>query len=561
MRPSTTACEPVQGAAVLSLLSDETQAPPKLADVRSTTATGKRNSAEDTSRVRVLEQRASASRARDAAASPSSTSREESEEHRAVRSVYCEPDVEPHGSSKDNEDRSLAGRRLEQTRLPQDIPNLPAPVALNSAPAASSKTTLRTERNGPGSSPPPSKDHHAETHISSCQRCRQIADNQRKLSQRREYILTKRAQVEDERTHLPHVRDRAVSAQREFLNALSSSQQASSPPERYTRRLEELHEQVHQAHNELQSQEFIVQGLENELSDLEYRHGKKEKEFYAGLRFPVSSASSYVDDGVASIEQEESIVPSEEDDEDVASIVNDYYDKAGDITIERERLEEFEGDHRRAITIRANMVANGQEVFPLEKDFLHDYFHGRRKLIQSYLKVKAEAQKLHEQCVTRGYSVSQFAGADYLHRPLDQAGRFRVNSHNEKVVNTTAQLGVKPLDLEEVEFENPQDRITQWVSQTFRAMASSTSSQPLDCNDEEPHATRSDAHAEPKPFSISESIVRLDPPPSNGFSPSTVSFDQLAANWPAETLEKRYSNPDLLATIVEHKDTDSQSVH
>jgi hypothetical protein len=65
----------------------------------------------------------------------------------------------------------------------------------------------------------------------------------------------------------------------------------------------------------------------------------------------------------------------------VHPLVQAYYDSAGNVTVLRERVQEYDFSHQDAVRLRIKKSKSGQPVNPPDKEFWVPYFRERRALI------------------------------------------------------------------------------------------------------------------------------------------------------------------------------------
>jgi hypothetical protein len=410
--------------------------------------------------------------------------------------------------------------------------------------------------------PPPSPHPPASNQLhecpgssnSDCTHCQKLIRAQQKLARLRDEVLTTRTHVNNERRIYIQLREYALEVQSKFMStldtAISNGTLVADQPT-----LNDLHKQILVSNSELLEQEEHFKDHEDRLSTLEYRFGKKEAAQYQKASCERSklaiAGEANLDDAVDDDEDDDETATNDSESEDQPSLLEAYYDRAGDVTVQKDRLDEFEADHRTAVRLRVREVQAGGRPEPPEKKFLEDYFEKRAKIIRNYLKAKHDAQQLRQQCLERDYHIAEEDEIEVGPRPIDLSRRYPEGPLSKKV-----DPGVRPLELLLFGTVDPEDRVREWLADSLRARSGANYRRTL-------WETRK-THSEGDPELHTEQAVATEDAKTveeNVNSPLVTRFEAVESSWglkssigtfkwPGEILRHRYSNPEL--RHVEH---------
>jgi hypothetical protein len=226
---------------------------------------------------------------------------------------------------------------------------------------------------------------------------------QRALSRRRRQLLTLRAHIQNERTLLAQKRDHDIKTREAVIEAITSALERGTLVDDLAM-IKALQQKSLVSNCELNEGAERFSELQGRLSTLEYRLGKKEEELCSPLGHQqVGDEALEDDDSASQVEDLESTDQSES--ENLPSLLEEYYDRAGDVNVEWDRLQELESDHRHEIALRTRNAAEGRPLAPSEEDFVGQYFEKRSKIIRDFLQAKTDARELRRQCVEQNYSI------------------------------------------------------------------------------------------------------------------------------------------------------------
>lgn len=164
-------------------------------------------------------------------------------------------------------------------------------------------------------------------------------------------------------------------------------------------KLEDAYADVMSSKDDFYEEEEKTKELVNQVSNLEYQYGLQEKALCeriartTGLPLP---AEILLDERVG-------LVRSDSDKPDllpkkIPKALREYYDKAGDITIFRERLLHMQADHNQEAMARENRVNLGQPVSPSDIEFYDNHQREYQETLNELIHTEAEADRLRTIC-------------------------------------------------------------------------------------------------------------------------------------------------------------------
>jgi hypothetical protein len=407
------------------------------------------------------------------------------------------------------------------------------------------QTSLYSVRPSPFLAPAVS-DAHAHSPTSVCNHVEKLAKAQKKVARLRDEVLTKRAQVNNEHQIHIQLRDYALEVQDSFVAALDTAILRGTLAADQSA-IKDLHKQIQLSNHELHEQEEHFRELESGLSSLEYRLGKQEAAIYSTLcekaKLAATSAALSTED-----EEEDEDVQTKFSSqglmsEGVPSLLEAYYDRAGDVTIERDRLDEFEAEHRDEVRVRAYKIESGDRLIPSEKKFLESYFERRTKIIRDYLKAKHDTQQLRQQCIERNYHLDKADDIEVQDNPIDLSKRFPEGPLGK---------GIRPLELLLFgDIVDPEERVQDWLIGSLLAQFNASQRNTIlkvgkaqSEGSREPHLGQMPIVEDARTVEgtmDSPVLPRFDA----GESSRGVRSSTRPLRWRAEILQRRYSNPDF----------------
>lgn len=221
--------------------------------------------------------------------------------------------------------------------------------------------------------------------------------------------------------------------------------------------LQSLYEQMRESFVLLDTYTERVKRFEGDLSQLEFRLSRKEAKFYKDYVELLS------DDDSCSIENDEYCIVSSSDasSEEIHPLLRKYYDKAGDVNVLKDRLNELEFDHQQEMFMRDERMGLGEPISPSEQAFQELYFTERSNTIRNLSEAQAEARRLREQCLRNGMMPEDSIETDGLEAFQDPSWAM-VNPLSDTGGDRTFGR-IKPLELTRYGITSTCDRILQWL--------------------------------------------------------------------------------------------------
>lgn len=315
----------------------------------------------------------------------------------------------------------------------------------------------------------------------------------RKLYRSRTKVHEAREEVDFARNEAATARKRAFRTQNKLLDAQIAAveERAILPADR---NILQLSRKALAAMKHAKKLEEEVEKLERRLEAHEYRMERREKAVFEKLSSLVSSQAPGIFGNL------DDLVADDDDDDDRSStssqasstdhsepLVRQYHDTVAQISILRERLNEYEISHRERViahdeefeeTYAQKREAVNREfltedsvekylanVFAAHRNLLDSYFQERAALAQDLLDTIEQGKAAQQQCQEQDldYEDQEDANAlaDALQYDLDgPVGRMYSVNHEGP------HLGVRPLDLVRVPFLHASDRVKHWLLHT-----------------------------------------------------------------------------------------------
>ena len=165
-----------------------------------------------------------------------------------------------------------------------------------------------------------------------------------------------------------------------------------------------LFAQYDQDYHALWHQEDTVTQQMDELSNLEYHLQNKQKTIQQTMKSPTFAAHLRAEMLEPSLATSE-LSSRPKSRSNTPSLVAEYFDKAGDVGIQRERLEELDFSHMEGLQERDFVKERGDQLEVSDEQFVENY-NARREEIQQDLEVaQAEAERLRARCTREGLDI------------------------------------------------------------------------------------------------------------------------------------------------------------
>jgi hypothetical protein len=241
----------------------------------------------------------------------------------------------------------------------------------------------------------------------SCSRCKNILRIQKHLRRRRTDLLTLRAEFRNEQSLLAQLREFDTHTRQSVVEALAIAFDRGTFADNLEI-IKELQEKSLVAHTNLTRAEKSYNKLRFRLSGLEYHFGKKEEKLNSLIskhKLDDDDDGELFDSQIPITTMDDLDSANQSESEYMPSLLAVYYDKAGDVGIEWERLQELDSEHRKNSILRDRGVVEGRGPIPSEQDFTSKYLDERAMIVRRYLQAKADARDLRRQCEEREYSI------------------------------------------------------------------------------------------------------------------------------------------------------------
>jgi hypothetical protein len=224
--------------------------------------------------------------------------------------------------------------------------------------------------------------------------------------------ITRRVNLKNGIRDIEYQWQHASKAQETFMRACATMMLAFS-----SRTMDPLEQQQLQDNwRELQNMSGHVKsreiGLESALQDLFQLENKlflKEEKFYGRLQ-GISGAKTFSDSDEDEYFEETNhftalSAPSSSSSDTTHSVAHQYYSRVGDINLLRERIFNFESEHRRQKAIRDGQRSAGYRVQPSDKVFYRNFLDEKQAMVQEYIEAKQAMERLMDSCALQGVDV------------------------------------------------------------------------------------------------------------------------------------------------------------
>jgi hypothetical protein len=214
----------------------------------------------------------------------------------------------------------------------------------------------------------------------------------------RHMVLTLRMQVRQQSAFCAHQRRYDRTLLDELIVKLKSDLEQQSNPEA-SNGLLKLYNQFEDGQRELDLQEEHANQLVDRLSSLEYQYGQDEERLFEALENEIFGTTiDFPDEENPYLENVMEALAGNKSETVVHPLLQEYYDRSGDIRVWQDRLEELELAQRKAATSRETRVNQGQEVFPSDIDFYDEFRQKRESIRMEVALAKADSKRLREEC-------------------------------------------------------------------------------------------------------------------------------------------------------------------
>lgn len=236
-----------------------------------------------------------------------------------------------------------------------------------------------------------------------CTRCENVFKIQKELARRRTGLLTARTHLENEQGLLTGLRDYEYKSRELVIKAVATAVERKSLSDDLAE-ITGLQSRSVTANSDLKDGEARFRKAQGQLSSTEYHFGKKEAELYGLLSQSHMHLESLESDALGSVlHRTESV--TEPGSESLPSLLEDYYDKAGDANLAWDRLQELETEHQIELRLRERAVEERLPVLLPEAQFVRGFIEERARIVRDLLQAKTDARDLRRQCEEYDYSI------------------------------------------------------------------------------------------------------------------------------------------------------------
>ncbi|TKA58181.1 hypothetical protein B0A49_12249 [Cryomyces minteri] len=236
---------------------------------------------------------------------------------------------------------------------------------------------------------------------------RKVLRQQEKVAALRDSVLTMRAGVKNQRQNVAQHRRHALDDLAGLMKTLNIAF-ATGTVEEAGEDLNLVYENVQTSIGELGSQEGQVEDLEDQLSILEYRLHQREGELYTSLKEVFVQSLHDLHDDINMETNTTTVSPGEEGSSDsIPPLLAEYYDKVGDVTVMRERIEELESEHHQVLDGYEARLRVGGVISESDKTFLLNYKQEHQAMLRDLENAQRLASGLREQCIESGLNPDQ----------------------------------------------------------------------------------------------------------------------------------------------------------
>jgi hypothetical protein len=221
----------------------------------------------------------------------------------------------------------------------------------------------------------------------------------------RERDVAKRIYINNGLRDLKYKSRHEAKAQEEFMRASGAHMAAvtaRTADKTVVLRLQQAWTKLVELTSVAQSREKQLEDAQKDLLSLENRLFMKEGEFYEKVRGLTREALA---SDAAPTDDFTTLSTSSASSVSTVSVAHKYYSKVGDINLMRERIFNFDSEHRRDRMIRDVQRKEGQRLDPPNRVFLLNYFAQREAMIRTYLSAKDNMEELRQSCDRQGVKV------------------------------------------------------------------------------------------------------------------------------------------------------------
>jgi hypothetical protein len=228
----------------------------------------------------------------------------------------------------------------------------------------------------------------------------------------RERDITRRINLKNGIRDIEYQWQHVSKGQDDFMMACSAMMTAFANRTMDSSQEQSLHDawrQLQHLSGHVKSRELGLGTALNQLFQLENKLYVKEEKFYEKLQIIAGAVFSDSDDDDDFLDDTDDFTavsaPSTTSSATTRSIAHKYYGRVGDIHLLRERIFNFESEHRRQKAIREAQRNAGHRVQPPDKIFYKKFLDEKKDMVEEYVQAKAKMEELKESCARQGVEV------------------------------------------------------------------------------------------------------------------------------------------------------------
>jgi hypothetical protein len=147
-----------------------------------------------------------------------------------------------------------------------------------------------------------------------------------------------------------------------------------------------------------------------QLFEFETRLATKEKRVYQKLDTLFGHGAAISEDEEEYLPTENlggMVAPSRASSATTCSMAHEYYNKVGEIQLQKEDLFNFDSEHRKQEYIRETQRQNGQPVEPSDDVFYQKFFEEKAAMVRTYMTIVEKMEETRDNCHRQGVEVDE----------------------------------------------------------------------------------------------------------------------------------------------------------
>ena len=455
------------------------------------------------------------------------------------RQDFCDPQRRWSSQQEDALGASSGGYATPTKRTA-----LREPLSLDTTPTAPATSASKGTPRNPQETLPPAAH-------SGCPICARLSAALKLLSGLQRDELVQRAHLDsEERLHEQQL-EHLVKLQAKF-GAIITAAVSRGKLDELPAELSALNLEIQEIHHlQLAQREYVIV-LRKELRKHVYRQATKQEKVYESIFSNDAAESNAATQIMADVQPDDVSITSRQASSVYSTLVQEYYEKAGDFSVAQDMLIVFEEGHQEEALDRQKLKEAGAKLMPSQKIFMENYFDRRAELIRNYLRAKHDRDQLKQQCLAQGYTLDHDSVDERLDTGnLDHSNRVRGDTLTQNLrPQRKANRRLDPIELLLIPTVYAEDRVQGWRVQIWKAWNSKSyydpwttvpdherveSKEPFRSEDLD-SSTNIDGKWDHSTFEATS-----DAASDRGPEVREKSTDE----WPGESLRQRYSSPEL----------------